>query len=71
MTETKTPIIVPIKLRQHECKQSRYEVASQLPMRSLILSPSSGGKTVLLVDLIMYIYKGCVFLTECICSAPV
>ena len=59
MTDNKAPIIKPIKLKQFECKQSNYEVAPQLPMRSLILSPSGGGKTVLLVNMIMDIYKGC------------
>lgn len=59
MTDDKAPIIKPIKLKQYECKQSHYEVAPELPMRSLILSPSSGGKTVLLVVMIMDIYKGC------------
>ena len=59
MTDSKAPIIKPIKLKQYECKQSNYEVAPQLPMRSLILSPSGGGKTVLLVNMIMDIYKGC------------
>ena len=59
MTDSKAPIIKPIKLKQFECKQSNYEVAPQLPMRSLILSPSGGGKTVLLVNMIMDIYKGC------------
>ena len=44
MTENKAPIIKPIKLKQFECKQSNYEVAPQLPMRSLILSPSGGGE---------------------------
>ena len=70
MTENKAPIIVPIKLRQYECKQSNYEVAPQLPMRGLILSPSGGGKTVLLVNMIMDIYKGC-FNRIYICLAPV
>ena len=59
MTENKAPIIVPIKLRQYECNRSNYEMAPQLPMRSLILSPSGGGKTVLLVNVIMDIYAGC------------
>ena len=36
-----------------ECKQSKYEVAPQIPMRSMILSPSGGGKTVVLVSMIM------------------
>ena len=59
MTDNKAPIIKPIKLKQYECKQSNYEVAPELPMRNLILSPSGGGKTVLLVNMIMDIYKGC------------
>ena len=59
MTDSKAPIIKPIKLKQFNCKQSNYEVAAQLPMRSMILSPSGGGKTVLLVNMIMDIYKRC------------
>ena len=59
MIDSKAPIIKPIKLKQFECKQSSYEVAPQLPMRSLILSPSGGGKTFLLVNMIINIYKGC------------
>ena len=59
MTDNKAPIIKPSKLKQYECKQSNYEVAPELPMRSLILSPSGGGKTVMLVNMIMDIYKGC------------
>ena len=49
MTENKAPIIKPIKLKQFECNRSIYEVAPQLPMRSLILSPSGGGKFYLLI----------------------
>ena len=59
MTDNKAPIIKPIKLKQFECKQSNYEVAPELPMRSMILAPSGSGKTVLLVNMIMDIYKGC------------
>ena len=51
MTENKAQIIKPIKLKQFECKQSNYEVAPELPMISLILSPSGGGKTVMLVNI--------------------
>ena len=57
MTESKAPIIKPVKLKQSECEQSNYEVAPELPMRSLILSPSGGGKTVLLVNMIMDMFK--------------
>ena len=36
------PIIKPIKLKEYEVKQSKYNVASKLPIRSIILNnPSS------------------------------
>ena len=57
MIDNKASIIKPIKLKQFECKQSNYEVAPELPMRSMILTPSGSGKTVLLVNMIMYNYK--------------
>ena len=44
MTDNKAPIIKPIKLKQFECKQSNYEVAPELPMRSMILTPSGSGE---------------------------
>ena len=49
MTDNKAPIIKPIKLKQYECKQSNYEVAPELPMRSLILSPSGERRFYLLI----------------------
>ena len=57
----KVPIITPIKHKEFECKQSKYgtDVVPKLPMRSMILSPSGGGKTVLLQNLILDVYKGC------------
>ena len=58
MTDNKAPIIKPIKLKQYECKQSNYEVAPELPMRSMTLAPSGSGKTALLVNMIMDLYKG-------------
>ena len=42
------PNIKPIKLKEYEVKQSKYKVASKLPMRSIILGPSGSGKTTLL-----------------------
>ena len=59
MNDRQAQIIKPIELKQFECKQSNYEVAPELPMRGLILSPSGGGKTVLLVNMIMDMYNGC------------
>ena len=60
ITENKAPVIAPIQHIEYECKQSKYgEHVPKLPMRSMILSPSSGGKTVLLQNMMLYIYRGC------------
>ena len=53
------PNIKPIKLKEYEVKQSKYKVASKLPMRSIILGPSGSGKSILLQNFILDIYKGC------------
>jgi hypothetical protein len=36
----KAPIIQPIKLKEYETKQSKYETVPQIPFRSVILGPS-------------------------------
>lgn len=41
------------------CKQSKYEVVSELPTRTLILAPSNSGKSVLLQNIVLNIYRGC------------
>jgi len=53
------PTIKQIKLKEYEVKQSRYNVASKLPMRSIILGPSGSGKSILLQNFILDIYKDC------------
>ena len=53
------PNIKPIQLKEYTCKQSHYEIAPKLPMRSMLVSPSGAGKTVLLTNMILDIYKGC------------
>ena len=53
------PSIKPIKLKEYEVKQSKYKVAAKLPMRSIILGPSGSGKSILLQNMILDIYKGC------------
>ena len=52
-------IIKPIKLQEYTCKQSKHDVVPKLPLRSVILSPSGGGKTVLLTNLILNVYRDC------------
>jgi hypothetical protein len=51
--------ISPISMKEFTCKQSKHDVVPKLPLRGLILSPSGGGKTVLLANLILKIYRGC------------
>ena len=53
------PTIKPIKLKEYEVKQSKYNVVSKLPMRSIILGPSGSGKSILLQNFILDIYKDC------------
>ena len=51
--------IEPIKLKEFDVKQSKYDVAPKIPFRSVILGPSGSGKTILLQNLILNIYKNC------------
>ena len=65
MVDNKAPIIQPIKLKEYETKQSKYEMVPQIPFRSVILGPSGSGKTILLQNMILDIYRNC--LAEFIC----
>ena len=54
------PKITPIQLKEYNCKQSKYsDVAPKLPMRSMLVGPSGGGKTVLVTNMILDIYRDC------------
>ena len=53
------PKIKPIRLDEYTSSQSKYDHAAQLPTRSLIWAPSGGGKTVLLQNMILDIYRNC------------
>ena len=53
------PQIAPIKVQEFMVKQSKYEMAGKLPTRAIVCAPSGGGKTVLLSNLILDIYRGC------------
>ena len=56
---TNIPKITPYDHTQWKCKQSKYEMVSELPTRALIVAPSNSGKSVLLQNIILDIYKGC------------
>ena len=51
--------IKPYKSTEYTFEQSKYDIAARLPMRSLIVGPSGTGKSVLLHNMIMNIYRGC------------
>ena len=53
------PKIEPIKVKEYEVKQSKYNQCGKLPIRSILLGPSGAGKGILLQNMILDIYKGC------------
>lgn len=50
--------IKPISHTEFTCRQSRHDHVPRVPLRMIILGPSGGGKTVLLSNLILNIYRG-------------
>ena len=52
-------LIQPIKLQEYTCKQSKHDIVPKLPLRGIILAPSGSGKTVLLSNLILNVYRDC------------
>jgi len=53
------PTVKPIQTKEYETKQSRYDVVSKLPLRSIVLGPSGSGKSILLQNMILDIYRDC------------
>ena len=53
------PEMKPIKVKEFETKQSKYEHCGKLPISSVMLGPSGSGKTVLLQNLILDVYRNC------------
>jgi hypothetical protein len=51
--------IKPINVKEYTCKQSKYLQVPKIPLRGLLLAPSGSGKTVLLTNMILNIYRGC------------
>ena len=52
------PIIKPINITNYEFKQSKFKHVPNLPFRSIIVVSSTGGKTVLIQNLILNVYRG-------------
>ena len=54
---TDVPIIKPINITEYEFKQPQYEHVPKLPFKSIIVASLTGGKTVLVQNLILNVYR--------------
>ena len=52
------PIVKPINIPEYEYKQSKHEMVPKLPLRSIIVASSTGGKIVLIQNLLLNVYGG-------------
>ena len=53
-----SPKIEPVKIKEYTCKQSKYgDLVPKLTTRATILAPSFSGKTVLISNLILDVYR--------------
>jgi ABC-type sugar transport system ATPase subunit len=50
------PTIKPIKLKEYEVKQSKYNIVPRLPTRTILLGPSGSGKSIALQNFILDIF---------------
>ena len=58
MNNNNIPSVKPIDEIHYEHSQSKYEVAPKVPFRALITGPSGSGKSNLLMNFILDIYRG-------------
>ena len=59
MNNKNVPIIQPRNITEYEYKQSKYQHVPKIPFRSIIVASSTGGKTVLIQNLILDVYRDC------------
>jgi len=52
------PTIKPIKTKEYTVKQSKYPHVGKLPIRSIVLGPCGCGKSILIQNMILDLYKG-------------
>jgi ABC-type lipoprotein export system ATPase subunit len=52
-----SPNVKPIDEINYTFPQSNYQVVPQVPFRAIITGPSGSGKSVLLVNMILDIYR--------------
>ena len=59
MNNNSVPIIKPHKMKEYEFKQSKYDVAPRIPFSQIVVGPSGSGKSILLQNMILDIYRDC------------
>ena len=52
------PKVEPIDIPEYKYKNSKFDMMPKLPARMLCVAFSTGGKTVLIQNLILKIYRG-------------
>ena len=52
------PTVESIDIPQYKYKNSKYEILPKLPARMIAVASSTGGKSVLIQNLILKIYRG-------------
>ena len=52
------PKVEPIDIPEYKYKNSKFDMMPKLPVRMLCMASSTGGKTVLIQNLILKIYRG-------------
>ena len=52
------PTVEPNNIPQYKYKNSKYEILPKLPARMIAVASSTGGKSVLIQNLILKIYRG-------------
>ena len=57
MNNNDLTMVKPIRSKEFLVKPPTLNIADSVPFRSLFLSPSTGGKTTLMVHLIFKVYK--------------
>ena len=56
---TTVPIIRPHKSAEYEFQQSKYDVAPRIPFSQIVVGPSGSGKSILLQNMILDVYRNC------------
>ena len=52
------PTVEPIDIPQYKYKNSKYEILPKLPATMIAVASSTGGKSVLIQNIILKIYRG-------------